>query len=334
MTYSIKAIRAHAEANYNKDGWDFLVECWSDEDIAEAAGSARTDKGAIAKVKAALAPLAERRDEVRAEADVDWQEPVTIGAGVAAGFEAKADVMTASQAGEQLPAAARAAIEGKAQIDEGKAKGAAALAIMTAGFASDEVAARDWAFDIVVKGDVHTHVTCTGLAEFGDETLAWMRNGEGKVSRDAQGAYKAGFLATFFNVTEKNDALWTMASKAVAMANAIRAEGMTALIKDGALVLEGGTSDKATAMAKAKSLSALGKVAKDETGSSRAAPQNAKGEGDSDARLATPSEVLALAARLVEGAAKGDEALAPAALSFARRIAALVAANPDAFAED
>jgi hypothetical protein len=242
--------------------------------------------------------------------------------------------LTASEAATFLSVAAATAIKGKAQIDEGKAKGAAALAVMTAGFASDEVAARDWAFDITVKGDVHQHVDCMGLAEFGNETLAWMRNGEGKVSRDAQGAYKAGFLATFFNVTEKNDALWTMASKAVAMANAIRAEGMTALIKDGALVLEGGTSDKAAAMAKAKSLSALGKVAKGEAGTNRAAPSNAKGEGEGDARLATPSEVLALAARLVEGAAKGDEALAPAALSFARRIAALVAANPEAFAED
>lgn len=242
--------------------------------------------------------------------------------------------LTAAEAASFLSVAAATAIKGKAQIDEGKAKGAAALAVMTAGFASDEVAARPWAFDIMVKGDVHTHVDCTGLAEFGRDDLEWCRNGEGKVSRDAQGAYKAAFLTTFFGVTGKNDALWTMASKAVAMATAIRAEGMTALIKDGALVLEGGTSDKAAAMAKAKSLSALAKVAKDETGTNRAAPQNAKGEGEGEARVATPAEVLALAARLVEGAAKGDEALSNTALSFARKIAALVAANPEAFAED
>ena len=43
---------------------------------------------------------------------------------------------------------------------------------------------------------------------------------------------------------------------------------------------------------------------------------------------------MALAARLVEGAAKGEEALSNSALSFARKIAALVASNPDAFAED
>lgn len=241
--------------------------------------------------------------------------------------------LTAAEAASFLSVAAATAIKGKAQIDEGKAKGTAALAVMTAGFASDEVAARPWAFDIMVKGDVHTHVDCMGLAEFGRDDLEWSRNGEGKVSRDAQGAYKSAFLATFFGVTGKNDALWTMASKAVAMATAIRAEGMTALIKDGALVLEGGTSDRAAAMAKAKSLSALAKVAKGETGTNRAAPSNAK-DAEGEVRAATPAEVLALAARLCEGAANGDEALSNTALSFARKIAALVAANPEAFAED
>ena len=244
--------------------------------------------------------------------------------------------LSASEAAAFLPIAAATAIKGKAQIDEGKAKGAAALAVMTAGFASDDIAARDWSFDVTVNGDVHHHVECTGIAEFGGTEGAWRYNGEGKPSRDAQSAYKAGFLSAFFGVTEKNDALWTMANKAVAMATAIRAEGMMALINNGALVLEGGASEKATAMRAAaeKSLSALSKVAKDETGTNRAAPSNAKGEGTSEARLATPAEVLALAARLVEGAAKGDEALSGTALSFARKIAAIVAANPDAFADD
>lgn len=241
--------------------------------------------------------------------------------------------LTATEAATYLPLAAQAALKGKAAMDEGKAKGAAALAVMTAGFASDDIAALAWSFDIKVKGDVHQHVNCTGIAEFGRDDMDWCRNGEGKVSRDAQGAYKAGFLAAMFNITEKNDALWTMASKAAAMATAIRAEGMTATIENGALVLTGGTSDKAAAMTKAKSLSALAKVAKDETGTNRAASSNAKA-GEGEARVATPAEVLALAARLVEGAAKGEEALTGTALSFARRIAALVAANPEAFTED
>ena len=243
--------------------------------------------------------------------------------------------LTANEAASFLPLAAQAAIKGKAEIDSAKAKGAAALAVMVAGFTDSITAELPWAFDITASGgDVHQHVDCTGLDQFGDETLAWMRNGEGAVSRAAQSAYRAAFQREFFNLPENNNAVWTMVSKAVPMARAIRAEGMTALIKDGALVLEGGTGERAEALRGAKSLSALAKVAKGEAGTNRAAPSNAKGEGDSDARLATPSEVMALAARLVEGAAKGEEALAPAALSFARRIAALVAANPDAFAED
>jgi hypothetical protein len=242
--------------------------------------------------------------------------------------------LTANEAASFLPLAAQAAIKGKAEIDSAKAKGAAALAVMVAGFTDSITAELPWAFDITASGgDVHQHVDCTGLDQFGDETLAWMRNGEGAVSRAAQSAYRAAFQREFFNLPENNNAVWTMVSKAVPMARAIRAEGMTALIKDGALVLEGGTGERAEALRGAKSLSALAKVAKGEAGTNRAAPSNAK-DAEGEVRAATPAEVLALAARLVEGAAKGDEALSGTALSFARRIAALVAANPETFAED
>jgi hypothetical protein len=241
--------------------------------------------------------------------------------------------LTAIEAASFLPLAAQAAIKGKAEIDSAKAKGAAALAVMVAGFASDEILERPWSFDITVKGDVHTHVGCTGLAEFGGTEGTWRYNAEGAVSRDAQSAYRAAFQQVFFNLPENNNAVWTMASKAVPMALAIRAEGMTAKIVDGVLVLEGGTGEKAEALRGAKSLSALAKVAKGEAGTNRAAPSNAKG-AEGEARVATPAEVLALAARLCEGAAKGEEALSGTALSFARKIAAIVAANPDAFTDD
>jgi hypothetical protein len=245
--------------------------------------------------------------------------------------------LTATEAAEFLPLAAQAAIKGKADIDSAKAKGAAALAVMVAGFASDAIDMMPWAFDINGKaGDVHTHVRCTGLNEFGNDDLPWKRNAEGAVSKVAQSAYKGALQSEFFNLPEPNAAVWTMASKAIPMARAIRTEGMTARIVDGALVLEGGTSDTAKAMreAAAKSLSALAKVAKGETGTNREGHGNSKGDTDSEARVATPAEVLALAARLVEGAAKGEEALTSAALSFARKIAALVASNPEAFADD
>ena len=241
----------------------------------------------------------------------------------------------ASEAASFLPLAAQAAIKGKAEIDAAKAKGASALAVMIAAFASDEVAERRWAFDITAGDDVHEHVACSGIEQFGDESLAWMRNGEGKVSRAAQGAYKAAFQRTFFGLDKPSDAVWTPSTKAVPIARAIRAEGMTATIENGQLKLSGGNGPVADALRDAKSIAAMTKIAKGEAGTNRAGHGNAKGgEGEGEARVATPSEVLALAARLVEGAAKGDEALSPAALSFARRIAALVASNPEAFAED
>jgi hypothetical protein len=242
--------------------------------------------------------------------------------------------LSANEAASFLPLAAQAAINGKAEIDTAKAKGAAALAVMVAGFASDDVTSLEWTFDITVKGAVHEHVPCNGVDEFGREDLAWVRNGEGKVSRDAQGAYKAAVLSTFFNLSEPNAAVWTMVSKAVPIAKRIRAEGMVATIENGALKLSGGEGEGAEAMRAAKSLAAMGKVAKGETGTNRDAPQNDKGEeGEDVARGATPTEVLAVAARLVEAVANGEEALSNAAASFARKIAAIIAANPEAFAE-
>ena len=62
----INAVRNHALDNYNVDGWDYLVECWADGDILECIDDATTVEQAIAHVRAALAPLAEMRDEVRA----------------------------------------------------------------------------------------------------------------------------------------------------------------------------------------------------------------------------------------------------------------------------
>jgi hypothetical protein len=240
--------------------------------------------------------------------------------------------LTSNEAASFLPLAAQAAIKGKADIDSAKAKGAAALAVMVAGFASDEIAEREWSFDIDGKDSVHTLVRCTGANEFGNDDLAWKRNGEGKVSREAQSAYKTALQHIFFNLPESNAAVWTMASKAIPMARAIREEGMTATIENGALKLSGGTSERATAMTAAKNLSALAKVAKGETGTNQTTPSHEGAKGE-EARIATPAEIMALAARLVEGAAKGEEALSNTALSFARKIAKLIAANPEAFAD-
>jgi hypothetical protein len=244
--------------------------------------------------------------------------------------------LSSVEAGLLLPLAAQAAVKGKAEIDAGKAKGASALAVMVAGLASDEIAKREWAFDIMAKGEVHYHVGCTGLQEYGETEGAWRYNGEGAISKVSQTAYKTAFQAEFFNLPESVPAVWTMISKAVPMARAIRAEGMIATVEAGELKLTGGTGERADAMRETKSLSALAKVAKGETGTGRETHGNAKGDsaGEGETRAATPSEILSAAFRLVSGVAKGEEAMCNTALDYARRIADLVKANPDAFAGD
>lgn len=66
----IEAVKAHALANYEADGWDFIVECWEDEEIAEAIteAGATTAEEAIKAVAETAGLLDERRREVQAEA--------------------------------------------------------------------------------------------------------------------------------------------------------------------------------------------------------------------------------------------------------------------------
>jgi hypothetical protein len=60
----IAAVKEHAKKFYNKNGWDFIVECWSDADIAEAIEGCRSKRAAIAKVRSTAKLLAERRTEI------------------------------------------------------------------------------------------------------------------------------------------------------------------------------------------------------------------------------------------------------------------------------
>lgn len=66
MDALIRAVRRHAEENYCLDGWDYLVECWSDEDISRAIAGATTPMLAISRCKSAVRALDEMRSEVRA----------------------------------------------------------------------------------------------------------------------------------------------------------------------------------------------------------------------------------------------------------------------------
>ena len=62
----LAAVRAHATAYYEVDGWDVVIECYDDADIIKIIGDARTACGAITKVRAHVAPYARVRDDIRA----------------------------------------------------------------------------------------------------------------------------------------------------------------------------------------------------------------------------------------------------------------------------
>ena len=64
----VNAVKAHALANYEQDGWDYVIECYSDADIAEIIKTARTPAGAIRMVRAAIKPAADYRSEIQNEA--------------------------------------------------------------------------------------------------------------------------------------------------------------------------------------------------------------------------------------------------------------------------
>jgi hypothetical protein len=57
----ITAVRAHATDNYNTGGWDVVVECWSDSELAREIGKCRTAAGAIRRMAGIVAMYAERR---------------------------------------------------------------------------------------------------------------------------------------------------------------------------------------------------------------------------------------------------------------------------------
>lgn len=241
--------------------------------------------------------------------------------------------LSGTEAGLLLPLAAQAALSGKAQIEKGKAQGASALAVMIAGFASDEAANRKWAFDLVGNdGQVKFHVECTGFDEFGGTEGEWRAE-----PKKAQTGYKTGFQSEYFNLPKPSPAVWTSASEAVFIARAIRAEGMTADIVEGKLVLSGGSGERAEAMRAATSAAALKKIVKGEAGTNRAAPQNSKGDADSDSDAApatSPLEITRKALALVKLVAKGEAAIDAPALENIRALAKLVNDNAEAFAAD
>lgn len=66
-TELIAAVRKHAMDHYEEGGWDFVVECYEDSDIAREMGDAATPAEAIA----AVARIAGIRDERRRDAQAE-----------------------------------------------------------------------------------------------------------------------------------------------------------------------------------------------------------------------------------------------------------------------
>lgn len=63
----IAAVREHAQRNYERNGGDILIECWSDEDISKAIGKATSLRGAIEGCHHLLGIINDRRTDIEAE---------------------------------------------------------------------------------------------------------------------------------------------------------------------------------------------------------------------------------------------------------------------------
>lgn len=70
MDTLLQQVKDHALRNYERDGWDYLIECYSDDEVLAAIGKASTLRGAIANVRRefALGLKAEMRQSVQNEA--------------------------------------------------------------------------------------------------------------------------------------------------------------------------------------------------------------------------------------------------------------------------
>jgi hypothetical protein len=61
-------LRQHATVHYTEDGWDVLVECWSDEYIYELINDCKTYEEAVIACSNVLSVMDGFRKEVQSEA--------------------------------------------------------------------------------------------------------------------------------------------------------------------------------------------------------------------------------------------------------------------------
>tara|TARA_R110000868_G_scaffold312251_1_gene573139 strand:+ start:213 stop:422 length:210 start_codon:yes stop_codon:yes gene_type:complete len=61
------AVKQHALSHYEIEGWDYVVECYDDAQIADIIKTARTEKGAIRMMRAQVKPRADYRADIQGE---------------------------------------------------------------------------------------------------------------------------------------------------------------------------------------------------------------------------------------------------------------------------
>ena len=69
MSNFTDAVKRHAIAHYEQDGWDYIVECYADAQIADIIKTARTEKGAIRMMRAHIKPRSDYRADILREAE-------------------------------------------------------------------------------------------------------------------------------------------------------------------------------------------------------------------------------------------------------------------------
>lgn len=228
-----------------------------------------------------------------------------------------------------LIAGGRAAAIAGEQVKAANDGRATALDMIIAGL-TGEMMNLPIAFDVTDRAGNVTESAKASLLDY----LSGFKNEDGSDNRTKQSAFRATVLPALFGVAGDQSAgakaAWALVTgKALPTANALLSRAITAKLVDDKLVLEGGAEGDELLAAAGKSTSALVKAAKGEAGTNRAAPSN-----ESEGRSATPSEITRAAVAVAKLIAKGEATACSATMSNLRAIAALVAANPDAFADD
>jgi len=64
-TTLVQEIKTYARDHYEDGGWDVILECWEDDEIADTIRGARTVRGAIRKIRRIVDVYADRQADAR-----------------------------------------------------------------------------------------------------------------------------------------------------------------------------------------------------------------------------------------------------------------------------